>query len=178
MPPRSRRPARPASTSAARATSSSGGTEASGTRRSFARWPRLARRRGSASPATSGRCRRLASGTTSRDGSSPTLAAQREDSRRHLYRRAIADHALSVWRGWRLADVEPADVRDLFAQVRERGGSGAQLKTLRAALLALFSTAAEDGDLSSNPIRGSESPTETLRRGRKRRKQRDSPARS
>ncbi len=76
------------------------------------------------------------------------------ETSRDLYRRAITDHALSVWRGWRLADVEPADVRDLFAQVRERGGSGAQLKTLRAALSALFSTAAEDGDLSSNPIRG------------------------
>ncbi len=100
---------------------------------------------------------KVGSRTTSRDGSSPALAGQARgfsETSRELYRRAISDHALSVWRGWRLAGVEPADERDLFAQVRERGGSGAQLKTLRAALSALFSTAAEDGDLSSNPIRG------------------------
>jgi integrase len=76
------------------------------------------------------------------------------ETSRALYRRAIVDHALPAWGGWRLADVEPADVRDLFGGVRARGGSTPQLKTLRAALSALFSTAAEDGDLSSNPVRG------------------------
>jgi hypothetical protein len=44
-------------------------------------------------------------------------------------------------RTWRLADVEPADVRELFVALREDGASTSAVRGLRA---ALFATAVED----------------------------------
>jgi integrase len=76
------------------------------------------------------------------------------DTSRALYRRSITDHALPVWRTWKLADVEPTDVRELFAALRDVGTSPSALKGLRAALSAMFATAVEDGMLRSNPVQG------------------------
>ena len=73
---------------------------------------------------------------------------------RSLYRRAIVDFALPRWKTWELTEVEPADVRELYGQLRERDISTSRLKTLRAALSAMFATAVEDRLLSSNPVRG------------------------
>ncbi len=73
---------------------------------------------------------------------------------RSLYRRSIEAHALARWRTWRLADVEPADVRELFAAMREGGASTSAMKGLRAGLSAMFATAVEDGLLRSNPVQG------------------------
>jgi integrase len=80
---------------------------------------------------------------------------------RELYRRNIEQHALPHWRTWRLADVEPADVRDLFAALRNDGVSVSGVKGLRAALSAMFATAVEDGLLRSNPVQGVRIPATT-----------------
>ena len=42
---------------------------------------------------------------------------------RALYRRSVEDHTLPRWRTWRLADVEPADVREVFTAMRDDGAS-------------------------------------------------------
>jgi integrase len=76
------------------------------------------------------------------------------ETSRSLYRRAVADHALPTWSTWKLAEVEPADVRTLFLRLSGKGHSRATLKTLRAALSAMYATVAEDGILTLNPIRG------------------------
>jgi integrase len=55
---------------------------------------------------------------------------------------------------WRLADVAAADVRELYAELREDGASTSALKRLRAALSALFATAVEDRLLTTNPVQG------------------------
>jgi integrase len=76
------------------------------------------------------------------------------ETSRSLYRRAINDHALPTWRTWKLGEVEPAEVRALYRRLRAGGKSTATLRTLRAALSAMYSTAVEDGATDANPIRG------------------------
>jgi integrase len=73
---------------------------------------------------------------------------------RELYRHNIEQHALPRWRTWRLGDVEPADVRELFSALRDDGVSTTAVKGVRAALSAMFATAVEDGLLRSNPVHG------------------------
>jgi integrase len=75
-------------------------------------------------------------------------------SSREEYRRTIESHALPRWATWRLADVEPADVRELFGDLRRSGNSTSAIKRLRAALSAMFATAVDDGKLRSNPVSG------------------------
>jgi integrase len=75
-------------------------------------------------------------------------------SSREEYRRTIESHALPRWATWRLADVEPADVRELFGDLRRSGNSTSAIKRLRAALSAMFPTAVDDGKLRSNPVSG------------------------
>jgi integrase len=77
------------------------------------------------------------------------------ESSRREYRRVLEGHALPRWESWRLSEIEPADVRDVF--VEARGGawiSTSSLRRLRVALSVLFATAVEDGLLRSNPARG------------------------
>jgi len=76
------------------------------------------------------------------------------DTSRALYRLALERHAVPRWSRWRLGDVEPADVRTLYAELREDGASTATLKRLRAALSALFATAVEDRVIQWNPVQG------------------------
>jgi integrase len=76
------------------------------------------------------------------------------DTTRPEYRRPIEVHALPRWGRWWLGDVEPRDVRELFADMRVRGASAATVKKLRAALSAMFATAVEDDLLRANPVRG------------------------
>ncbi len=73
---------------------------------------------------------------------------------RSLYRRSVEEHALGRWRRWKLGDVEPADVRELFAELRDGGASTSAMRGVRAALSAMFATAVEDGLLRSNPVQG------------------------
>lgn len=76
------------------------------------------------------------------------------ETTRPEYRRPIEEHALPRWRTWRLAEVEPADVRDLFGAMSREGQSQSKIKKLRAALSAMFATAVEDGVIRSNPVSG------------------------
>jgi integrase len=76
------------------------------------------------------------------------------DASRDIYRGAIATHALPDWRTWRLDDIGPKDVRDLYARLRGEGAATTQLRKIRAALSALFATAVEDELLPRNPVRG------------------------
>jgi integrase len=71
---------------------------------------------------------------------------------RAIYRGHIEQLALPQWRTWQLADVEPADVRELFADLRDDGISTSALKGLRSALSAMFATAVDDGTLRFNPV--------------------------
>jgi hypothetical protein len=70
------------------------------------------------------------------------------------YRRPIEAHALPRWGTWKLADVEPTDVRDLFGAMRTAGESTSAIKKTPAALSAMFSTAVEDKLLRFNPVSG------------------------
>lgn len=70
------------------------------------------------------------------------------------YRRAIETHALPRWGTWRLADLEPSDVRELFGELHRAGASTSSISKLRAVLGAMFATAVEDGLVRANPIRG------------------------
>jgi integrase len=76
------------------------------------------------------------------------------ETTRPEYRRPIEEHAIPRWGTWRLAEVEPADVRDAFGELRRDGASTSGIKKLRAALSAMFATAVEDGLVRSNPVKG------------------------
>jgi integrase len=76
------------------------------------------------------------------------------ETTRPEYRRPIEQHALPKWKRWKLAEVEPADVRDLFGEMRRDGKSTSAIKKLRAALSAMFATAVEDGAIRLNPVSG------------------------
>jgi integrase len=83
------------------------------------------------------------------------------ETSREEYRRMVGSHAIPRWRTWRLADVEPADVRALLLALRKAGKSTSEIKKLRAALSAMFATAVDDGSLRSNPAQGVRIPTAT-----------------
>jgi integrase len=91
------------------------------------------------------------SGRTSRGFSETT---------RPEYERPIRTHALERWGNWRLAEVEPADVRERFGEMRVAGCSTSQIKKLRATLSAMFATAVDDGLLRTNPCQGVHIPAE------------------
>jgi integrase len=76
------------------------------------------------------------------------------ETTRPEYRRPIETHGLKRWGPWKLAEVEPTDVRELFGEMRKSGSSTSAIKKLRAALSAMFATAVDDGLLRSNPVSG------------------------
>jgi integrase len=76
------------------------------------------------------------------------------ETTRPEYRRPIEAHAIPKWGAWKLAEVEPADVRELFGAMRKDGATTSQIRKLRVALSALFATAVDDGLLRSNPCQG------------------------
>ena len=76
------------------------------------------------------------------------------ETTRPEYRRPITTHVMPHWKAWKLSEVEPADVRDLFGKMRREDCSTSQIKKTRAALSVMFATALEDGVLRSNPILG------------------------
>lgn len=76
------------------------------------------------------------------------------ETTRPEYRRPIERHAMPRWASWRLAEIEPADVRDLFGDMRRQGETTSAIKKLRAPLSAMFATALEDGYLRANPVLG------------------------
>lgn len=76
------------------------------------------------------------------------------ETTRREYRRPIERYGVPKWATWRLAEIEAADVRELFGDMRRRGATSAAIKKLRAALSAMFATAVEDGQVRSNPVQG------------------------
>lgn len=76
------------------------------------------------------------------------------ETTRPEYERPIRAHALERWQGWKLAEIEAADVRQCFGEMRAEGCSASQMKKLRAALSAMFATAVDDNLLRSNPVQG------------------------
>ena len=76
------------------------------------------------------------------------------ETTRPEYERPIRAHALSRWKGWKLSEIEPADVRELFGKMRAEGCSTSQIRKLRAALSVMFATAVDDSLLRSNPVQG------------------------
>lgn len=76
------------------------------------------------------------------------------ETTRPEYRRPIEAYALRRWSTWRLAEVEPADARELFGALRQSGASTSAIKKLRAALSAMFATAVDDGLVRANPVAG------------------------
>ena len=76
------------------------------------------------------------------------------ETTRPEYRRPIEAHAMPRWGTWKLAEIEPADARDLFGAMRKKGATTSAIKKLRAALSAMFATAVEDGLIRSNPVQG------------------------
>jgi integrase len=76
------------------------------------------------------------------------------ETTRPEYERPIRVHALGPWQGWKLAEIEPADVRQRLSEMNVKGCSVSQMKKLRAALSALFATAVDDNLLRSNPVQG------------------------
>jgi integrase len=88
---------------------------------------------------------RCARGRTSRGVSEATI---------ENYRRSIEEHAIPYFRRYKLADVEPPDVRALVAHLEEQGLAPASVRNRIAPLRAMFATALEDGALRSNPTLG------------------------
>ena len=76
------------------------------------------------------------------------------ETTRPEYRRPIERHAMSRWRSWKLAEIEPADVRQMLGEMRRSGETTSAIKKLRAALSAMFATAVEDGCIRTNPVAG------------------------
>lgn len=76
------------------------------------------------------------------------------ETTRPEYRRPIEAHAIARWKTWRMNEVEPADLRDLFGQMRRDGRTTSEIKKTRAALSVMFATALEDGVVPSNPVLG------------------------
>jgi integrase len=81
------------------------------------------------------------------------------ETTRPEYKRPIEAHALPIWRDWKLYEIEPADIRALFARMRKDHQTTSAIKKLRAALSALFATAIEDGLIKTNPVRGVRIPS-------------------
>ena len=84
-------------------------------------------------------------GRTSRGLSEPT---------RDAYRAAIEHRAVPFFRDYKLADVEPPDVRKFIASLEKQGLAPSSIRKEVAPLRALFATALEDGALRTNPALG------------------------
>ena len=83
------------------------------------------------------------------------------ETTRPEYRRPIESYALPRWGAWKLSDVEPGDVRELFGELRKAGATTSAIRKLRAALSAMFATAVDDGLVRSNPTAGVRIPAGT-----------------
>jgi integrase len=67
------------------------------------------------------------------------------------YRHAIERHAIPYFKGMRLAEIGPPDVRAWLDVMRKQGLKAATVRTYLAPVRAMFAEAVEDGTLKSNP---------------------------
>lgn len=70
------------------------------------------------------------------------------------YRRSIESYVIPFFAGWRLADVDRADVRRLVKSLEDRGLAPASVVKNIAPLRAMFATALDDGIVRQNPCAG------------------------
>ncbi len=82
------------------------------------------------------------------------------ETSREEYRRVMKVHVVKKWRTWKLAEVEPADVRELLGTLRRSGVSTTEIRKTRSTLSVMFATAVEDGVLGSNPAHGARIPAQ------------------
>ena len=73
---------------------------------------------------------------------------------RNGYRSALVDRAVPFFRSYKLAEVEPPDVRRFIAQLEAEGLAPSSIRKEVAPLRAMFATAFEDGAIRSNPTAG------------------------
>lgn len=88
------------------------------------------------------------------DGYAGRTARGFSASTRDGYRDALTRHAIPFFARYRLAEIEPADVRGFVRRLENRGLAPASVRRYVAPLRAMFAQAVEDGDLRSNPASG------------------------
>lgn len=93
-------------------------------------------------------------GATWLSGYSGRTSRGLSDSTRRDYRRSIETYAVPFFVGYRLAEIEPPDVRRFVQSLERRGIRASSIRKNVAPLKALFATAYEDGLIPSNPTQG------------------------
>jgi integrase len=73
---------------------------------------------------------------------------------REDYKRSLDSYVTPFFRGWRVSDIERADVRRLVADLEQRGLSPASVVKNLTPLRAMFATALDDGLVNANPCAG------------------------
>lgn len=73
---------------------------------------------------------------------------------REVYDRTLRLHVLPALGGRPLADVTAADIRQWFRAMEKKDTSRAIMAKCKTVASALFQTAAEDGHIAANPVRG------------------------
>jgi integrase len=73
------------------------------------------------------------------------------ESTRSGYRHLIEQRAIPFFRAYRLAEIEPPDVRKFVVQLQREGLSPGSVVKVLAPLKAMFATAVDDGTLAVNP---------------------------
>jgi integrase len=81
------------------------------------------------------------------------------ESTRRDYRRSIETWVIPFFRRYRLAEIEPPDVRRFVTHMQQEGAQPPSVRKNVAPLKALFATAYEDGHVPSNPTAGLRLPT-------------------
>jgi integrase len=76
------------------------------------------------------------------------------DSTLRNYRSALELRAIPYFRDWKLAELEPPDVRAYVVRLEREGLAPSHVRTVLAPLRAMFATAVEDGALRFNPTAG------------------------
>jgi len=76
------------------------------------------------------------------------------DSTLGNYRSALELRAIPYFHGWKLAEIEPPDVRAYVTRLEAEGLAPSHVRTQLAPLRTMFATAVEDGTLRFNPTAG------------------------
>jgi integrase len=76
------------------------------------------------------------------------------ETTRRDYRRSVETYAVPFFVGYRLAEIEPPDVRRFVQSLERRGIRASSIRKNIAPLKALFATAYEDGLIPGNPTQG------------------------
>jgi integrase len=73
---------------------------------------------------------------------------------RRTYRGDVERRAIPYFRGYRLEEVEPPDVRAFVGHLEAEGLRPSSIRAIVAPVKAMYATALEDGAVRSNPTRG------------------------